>query len=65
MTATTYAKQRMAVMPSATLAGPVVLDRMGGNLAGSAIATRWACGTTATHGFAANRSTRHLGRSST
>ena len=36
MTVTTYAKQRMAVMPSAALAGPVVLDRMGGDLAGSA-----------------------------
>jgi hypothetical protein len=65
MTVTTYAKQRMAVMPSAALAGPVMLDRTGGDLAGWQIPTRGACGTTATHGFAANRSTRHLGRSST
>lgn len=65
MTVTTYAKQRMAAMPSAALAGPVMLDRMGGDLAGWQIPTRGVCGTTATYGFAANRSTRQLGRSST
>lgn len=56
-------KQRVATMPIAALADPVMLDRMSGNATG--IVADWACGQTATYGFTAKRSARHLGRPST
>ncbi len=62
MAGVTY-KQRQAAMPSAALVGPATLDPTGRS--GWPIATLEACGSNANHGFATNRSTRHLGRLST